>query len=77
MPLQLLAEEAGGHVVGVQTLSNAKQKKLLWLVNQSLTRAAWWKLTLSQMITNLGCSGPSYTTALCSASRNMIMCAVL
>ena len=33
---------------------------LLWLVNW--TRAAWCKLTLSQMTTNWGCSGPSWTS---------------
>lgn len=34
-------------------------KKRGWAVNQLRTRAALWKLTLSQMTTYLSCSGPS------------------
>ena len=39
-----------------------KAINLLWLVNQSQTRAARWKLTLSQKTTNWGCSDLSWTS---------------
>ncbi len=53
-----------------------KSVKWLWLLNQSRTRATWWKLILSQMTTNMGCCGLSCTTA-CSASRTIMICPVL
>jgi hypothetical protein len=50
-----------------------------WPVNQLRTTAARWKLTLSQMITYLGCSGhwSLGISLLWRVSRNVIMCAVL
>ena len=61
-----------GELGGKYTTSNC-----LWLLNQFRIKTAWWKQTLSQTTTNLGCSAPSCWAASWSASRNVMICWVL
>ncbi len=60
-------------------LAKKRTVNLGWALNQGWTRAAWWKLTLSQMTTYWTCSGcpgsPSCWRMLsCSGFRNWRSC---